>query len=357
MQSGRPAALGFGAMRMPDIAKTIPMVDAYLASGNNYFDTAWVYEGSEEGLRKTLVERHPRDSFLLANKIPPWEVKDKDKDMERLLQESLARCGTDYFDFYLVHSIDDSREQSMEDMGVFDYVLELKKRGIVKHVGFSFHGSTAYLERVLQRHPAMEFVQLQLNYMDVLRGPAGEWQDLALKYNKPIIIMEPIKGGSLASLPAPAEALLKAHAPQRSIASWAIQYAANLQGTTVLLSGMSNLEQIQDNLGTYEKHIQPLTAAEKDLLEQVLAETAKVANIPCTACKYCHKSCPKGIDIASCFSLYNELKRGSSHWNRAVVYRSLDKKADDCVACGACMAHCPQHIDIVAGLKEVAAAF
>jgi len=347
--------LGFGAMRMPKLDEACKMVDTYLNSGYNYFDTAYVYGGSEELLNKALVKRHPRSSFMLANKLPSWNVKTP-ADNDKIFNESLKRCGLDYIDFYLIHSLSDGSDQHVQNMGVFEYAFQQKKKGLVKHVGFSFHGTTPYLEELLTRHPEVEFVQLQLNYVDIMRGPAGEWQKLALKHNKPIIVMEPIKGGSLAALPAPAEALLKAQDPTRSIASWAMQYAAALEGVTSILSGMSNLEQVEDNIETF-KNLRPLTNEELVLLEKVLQEISKVSTIPCTTCKYCHEHCPKGIDIATCFSLYNEGMRDKDGlWNRQSIYGSLlDKeKADKCTACGLCMKHCPQQLDIPAGLKKAA---
>ena len=355
---GKHAALGFGNMRMPDADTSIKMVDTYLDAGFNYFDTAYIYGGSEELLKKVLVSRHARDKFLLADKLPPWQVKNQ-QDCENLFATQLKRCGVDYFDFYMVHSLDDGGEKSMENMDLFGFVKKQKEKGTVKHMGFSFHGSTAYLARLLERHPETEFVQLQINYIDKMRGPSGEWQDLAIKHKVPIIVMEPVKGGSLAALAAPAEKLLKEYAPNRSIASWAIQYAATLEGATVMLSGMSNMAQMNDNLNTYKNHLKPLTNEEMNLLEQVLAEMAKTGGIPCTACKYCHEHCPEGIDIATCFSMYNEVKRGATKWNLDSMYNTLPEntRAAACTACGACMTHCPQHLDIPEGLKKVAKAF
>jgi len=348
-------SLGFGAMRMYDESQVQAMIGTYMDSGYNYFDTAYAYAGSEELLNKHLVSRYPRDSFMIASKIPPWSLT-KPQECEKYLQESLQRTGLKYFDFYLVHSLSDAREQHIEDMGMFEFVLGAKKRGLAKHVGFSFHGSTQYLDRVLTRHPEMEFVQLQLNYQDILRGPASEWQALAIKHNKPIIVMEPIKGGTLANLPAAAEALLKKYDPNRSIASWAMQYAANLEGVTGILSGMSNIEQVQDNLKTF-KNLKPLTGEEMALIESVLNEMGKVSDIACTACKYCHEHCPQGIDIASCFSLYNQMKCGDGEhdWNTIIMYNAVpaSKKADRCIDCGICIEHCPQNINIPAGLQSV----
>jgi len=349
-------SLGFGAMRMPDLEKTTKMIDTYLEGGYNYFDTAYAYGGSEELLGKALVKRHPRSSYMVATKLPHWSIK-KPADCEKIFKESLKRMGLDYVDFYLVHSLSDGSDKHIQDMGLFEFSFEMKKQGLIKHVGFSFHGTTPYLETLLNRHPESEFVQLQLNYLDVLRGQAAQLQDLALKHKKPIIVMEPIKGGSLANLPTPAEAVLKAHDPSRSVASWAMQYAATLEGATSVLSGMSTLEQVTDNLKTF-KNLQPLTAGEMALLENVLTELGKVSNIACTACKYCHEHCPQGIDIATCFSLYNEGKRDpNGMWNRQTLYGAMQEKekASNCTACGICLQHCPQQINIPEGLKEAAA--
>jgi predicted aldo/keto reductase-like oxidoreductase len=200
----------------------------------------------------------------------------------------------------------------------------------------------------------MEFVQLQLNYIDVLRGQAGAWQQIAIKHDKPIIVMEPIKGGTLANLPPAAEKILKAHAPDRSVASWAIRYAATLEGATCLLSGMSDLNQMKDNINSF-KPLEPLSETETKVLENALAELSKISVIPCTACKYCLADCPKGIDIPSCLNLYNEVKRGGAHWNLASLYRAIprDNRAEACTECGICIERCPQKIDIPKELKEV----
>jgi predicted aldo/keto reductase-like oxidoreductase len=334
------------------------MVDTYLDSEYNYFDTAYVYGGSEERLYKTLVKRHPREKFVMANKLPPWQVNKSPEDCERIFKESLKRTGLDYFDFYLVHSLDDSRESAVEEKGIFQWCTELKKKGLIKHLGFSFHGTTAYLARLLEKHPEVEFVQLQQNYIDNLRGPAAEWQALVMKHNLPIIIMEPVRGGSLAKLPAAAEKLLKEYDPGRSVASWAVQYAANLEGASCMLSGMSNINDLRDNLKTFQ-NLKPLTAEEMDLLNNVMNEIAKAGGVPCTACKYCHSECPVNIEIAPCFSFYNELKRGSPEWNTSMMYRTIakDRRAHACVNCGACVPICPQHINIPKELKVVAKTF
>ena len=347
--------LGFGAMRLPDLDLSNKMVNTYMSAGYNYFDTAYAYEGSEELLKNTLVKHHPRNSYMIANKLPPWELK-KPADSNKILEESLKRCGLDYFDFYLLHSLSDDRQQHIENMNIFEWAFEQKKRGVLKHVGFSFHGTSQYLDSLLTRYPQTEFVQLQLNYVDILQGQGGQWHAIALKHNKPIIVMGPIKGGSLAALPPSAEALLKAHDSTRTMSSWAMQYAASLEGVTSILSGMSTQEQVEDNLKTFA-NLKPLTPEEHSLLKAALVEMGKVSNIACTACKYCHKYCPQGIDIATSFSLYNELKRGSAEWNRQMLYGLLDPKPSVCTACGLCLEHCPQHLSIPKDLQVVASEF
>ena len=254
------AALGFGLMRLPDEKETAQMVDLYLEAGFNYFDTAYVYGGSEEKLKSALSSRHPRDSYLVADKMPPWSVSDP-ASCDKLFNESLKRCGLDYFDFYLVHSLDENNEKSAVKAKIYEWAQEQKKKGTCKHIGFSFHGNTELFEHILKTHPEMEFVQLQLNYIDVIRGKAKELQDLAIKYKKPIIVMEPVKGGTLAKLPKSAENIFKEYDKDSSAASWAVRYAASLAGGTCLLSGMSNVEQMKDNIKTY-KPFKPLTQDE-----------------------------------------------------------------------------------------------
>ena len=354
----KSAGLGFGAMRMPEEEETRKMVDAYMESEYNYFDTAHIYGGSEQMLNKTLTSRHKRDSYTIASKLPRWQVKTL-KDADRLLGESLQRLNVDYLDFYLAHSLDDSVEQFLIDLEIFPWLTEQKKKGLVKHIGFSFHGTTPFLEKLLQNYPEAEFVQLQLNYSDCLRGPASQWQNLAIKYNKPIIVMEPIKGGTLARLPQAAADILKKHAPERSIASWAMQYAATLEGATCILSGMSSLLHVQDNINTFKNFLRPLDKNELGLLNEVLNEIAKVGGIPCTACKYCHENCPQGLLISELFALYNDLKQGGDKWNRDLMYNTLpkDKRANSCIKCNACLEHCPQHINIPEELVRVAKSF
>lgn len=351
------AALGFGLMRLPDIKKTAQMTDMYLEAGFNYFDTAYVYGGSEEKMREALVKRHSRESFLAADKIPPWMANNR-ASCDKILYESLKRCGLDYFDFYLVHSLDENNERNAVKGEIYEWISDQKKKGTIKHIGFSFHGSNELLEHIFKVHPEMEFVQLQLNYVDILRGKAGELHETALKNKKPIIVMEPIKGGILASLPPAAEAVLKSSNPDLSAASWAIRYAASLPGVSCLLSGMSSNSQLEDNIKTYNPFT-PLSENELNAIGKVLEELSKTAMIPCTACKYCKTECPQDIEIPVCFNLYNDQKRGAEKWNIENLYNSIPKghRADDCTACGSCIPHCPQKIDIPKNLENVARQF
>jgi len=354
----KPTLLGFGAMRLPeDVAECKKMFAAYIESGGNYIDTAYVYGGSEDMLKKALTSLYPRDSYLLATKVPPWSVKSV-KDCDRILEESLKRCGVDYFDYYLLHSLNEDNEKKAVSIGMYEWAQEIKKKGLVHNIGFSFHDRTELLDHMMATHTEMDFVMLQLNYADILRGSAGAFHQTALKYNKTLFAMEPIKGGTLANLPPEAEALLKAARPNDSIASWAMRYAASLEGVQSVLSGMSSLAQVQDNVKTFNP-FEPMKDSEYALLEQVMEILGKEATIPCTGCKYCLPECPEDIKIDVCMALYNECQRAGNKWNREIMYRAIPQghSASDCTACGACVKHCPQGIDIPNSLKIVAAEF
>ena len=352
------ATLGFGCMRLPSSVKEVTqMTDAFLDAGFNYFDTAYLYTGSEEMLKKTLVTRHHRDSYMIATKIPPWIVNNH-KDHDKVFKTSLKRLGTDYVDFLLVHALDCDTEPAAVNSDLYGWAAEQKKKGYVKHVGFSFHDTAYWLEKVLVDHPEMEFVLLQLNYMDILRGQGKSFYDLAIKYDKPLLVMEAMRGGALAKLPPAAEALMKNYNPDASIASWANRYAASLAGATTLLSGMSSLEQMHDNIKTFSPLV-PINNEEMAIIETVVSEIGKVSTIPCTGCGYCLADCPEQIEIVSCFSYYNEVKRGTNQMNLKMQYDTIpdDRRANDCTSCGACVPRCPQHIDIPKELKKAAKMF
>jgi len=352
------AALGFGCMRLPSgVDEVAKMTDAYLDAGLNYFDTAYVYGGSEEKLGKALVARHPRDTYMIADKIPPWNARNR-KDCDKIFGTMLNRLKVDHLDFLLIHSLDEDNERSAVNADIYDWAAQQKKKGATRHVGFSFHGNTELLERLLIDHPEMEFVQLQLNYIDVKRGLAKDWLEMAAKHDKPVIAMEPVRGGTLAKLPLSAENLMKAYSPDSSIASWAVRFAATLPGVTCMLSGMSTLTQMQDNIRTFTP-LKPLNNEEMDIIDAVLTEMGKAAPIACTGCDYCLAECPRQIAISLCFSIYNEVKRGSEKWNSNQVFDTIPhgRSAADCIDCGACVKRCPQHIDIPEELKKVSKMF
>ena len=352
------AFLGFGCMRFPSSEKAVvKMTDAYMEAGFNYFDTAYIYGGSEDTLLKALVTRHPRESYMIADKVPPWKVKDR-KGCDKILNSMFDRLKVGYLDFLLIHSIDEDNARCADKADMYDWAVEQKKKGHAKHIGFSFHGTTQLLDTVLCDHPEMEFVQLQLNYMDMLRGHAKQWQETALKHDKTIIAMEPVRGGALAKLPPSAEVLMKAHSQNSSIASWAMRYAATIPGVACVLSGMSTLAQMQDNIKTFSP-LKPLNNEETNIIEAAVVEMGKASPIACTGCKYCQPDCPQQIEIAQCFALYNEVKRGSQKWNLQQTYDTIEPghMAADCIACGKCVKRCPQHIEIPDELKKVEGMF
>ncbi len=357
--------LGFGLMRLPqkddviDMDHLNRMVDAYMAAGMNYFDTAYVYHGgnSEKVIKEALVRRYPRDSFMLATKLPAWCMKEK-ADRDRIFREQLERCGVDYFDFYLLHSIEDGGNgETYEKLDCFSWGLQKKAEGKIRHFGFSFHGSPAYLIQVLDAHPEVEFVQIQLNYADwknpVVRS--GELYEILRSRNIPMVIMEPVKGGTLASLTPELEAMYKAVRPGASIASWALRFVGSLPGVMTILSGMSSEDQMKDNLSTFTA-FEPLSDDEKALVEKVRSIMLNVSQIGCTSCRYCTPGCPMNISIPDVFravntmALYNETFRPKNFYNGIVGQGH--GRASECIACGQCESVCPQHLPIIDLLKD-----
>ena len=288
--------LGFGLMRLPqkegeiDLEAVCKMADRYMEAGLNYFDTAYVYHGgkSEWAAKKALVERYPRDSFYLATKLPAWCIKSPE-DRDRIFEEQCERAGVDYFDFYLLHSIEEGGNyDTYEKFKCFEWGMEKKKQGRIKHLGFSFHGTPALLERLLNDHPEVEFVQIQLNYID-WDNPvisSGRLYEILRERNIPIIVMEPVKGGTLASPPPEALKLFEAARPGASAASWALRFVASLPGIMTILSGMSNEEQMQDNLNTFTS-FEPLSDGDRQVIEGVKGIMHGKPTIGCTACRYC----------------------------------------------------------------------
>lgn len=360
--------LGFGFMRLPqteddrvDLPRLTQMVDAYMDHGFNYFDTAYVYHGgqSEVALRKTLVERYPRDRFLVADKLPAWSMEGPE-DAERIFAEQLERTGLDYFDFYLLHSVEDGANyEKHEQFGSFDWARRKVAEGRIRHFGFSFHGSPELLERVLDRHPEVEFVQIQLNYADwdnqVTRS--GELYDILTRRGLPIIVMEPVKGGTLANLQPELESILRAVRPDASPASWALRFVGSLPGVATILSGMSAPDQMIDNLATFTD-FQPLTLEENDAIDEVVRRMHDMPLVPCTGCRYCTDGCPMHISIPDVFSALNTKRLYPNDSRPKMFYKNLLKRgngaASACVACGQCEGVCPQHLPIINLLKEAA---
>ena len=360
--------LGFGLMRLPKdkqgqikLDEVQRMVDSYMERGFNYFDTAYVYEGSEEAIRQTLVEKYPRDVYTLADKLPAWKLTCQE-DVERIFQESLNRTGVDYFDFYLLHSVEKSHYPTYEKYQCFDFIQEMKKQGKIKYMGFSFHDDADFLDKVLTEHPEIDFVQLQLNYLDWENGVIQSRRnyEVARKHHKPIVVMEPIKGGTLASFSDDIEKIYKNYAPQKSIASWALRYVASLDGVMTILSGMSNAQQMNDNLDTMT-HFEKINDKEARLIKQVTDQVLSYPTIPCTKCRYCTPGCPMHIQIPDLFTAYNSAKMYGENRRYQTYYKDHStgdyQPAKACIACGQCESVCPQHLEIISLLKEVSEVF
>ena len=359
--------LGFGLMRLPekdgqiDMEEVCRMVDQYMGAGFTYFDTAYVYHSgkSEVVAGDAIVKRYPRDSFTLATKLPAWELKCAE-DRDRIFEEQLSRAGVEYYDFYLLHSVEDGNIDTYEKYDCFHWGLQKKEEGRIKHFGFSFHGSPALLEKVLDDHPQVEFIQIQLNYADwgnpVVRS--GELYEILHKRNIPMVIMEPVKGGNLATLKPELEQKFKALRPDASMASWAFRFVASLPGVMTILSGMTHEDQMQDNIKTFQ-NFEPLSDEEKRTIEEVTGIMLNIPLIGCTACRYCCDGCPMGISIPDVFraintmNLYNEEFRPKAFY-RGLVQSKKSGKASDCVACGQCEGVCPQHLPVIELLADAA---
>lgn len=356
--------LGFGFLRLPQTANNDidwplleAMVDEFLASGGTYFDTAYTYlDGrSEIALKRAVVKRYPRNEFQIADKLPSWMVRQRD-DCKQYFEEQLERCGVDHFDVYLLHWLNQANYAVAERYDEFGFLNRLKADGRIGKTGFSYHGDAATLEKILQAHPDVDIVQLQINYLD-WDDPAMEAHkcyDIAARFGKEVVVMEPVKGGTLVDLPPEAARLLQQANPYKSIASWAIQFAQSLEQVSIVLSGMNTMEQIQDNM----RDMRPLSQSEYALLEQAAEIIAGNTAIPCTGCRYCVKECSKKIPIPDYFRIYNGYSRFPDEgWKMKPVYASIAQgngKASDCIRCRACEKSCPQQIPITKWLGKVA---
>lgn len=367
--------LGFGLMRLPsldpndpskiDLEQTKQMVDTFMERGFTYFDTAWMYCGfqSENATKEVLVDRHPRDSFTLATKLHAGYIKTKE-DRDRIFNEQRRKTGATFFDYYLLHDVGVEHYEIYKKLDCFQWLREKKEQGLVKKIGFSFHDTADLLDKVLTEQPGMEFVQLQINYLDWDSEAiqSRKCYEVAKKHHVPVIVMEPVKGGTLAQVPEPVEKMFKEYHPDLSVPSWAIRFAASLDNVMMVLSGMSNMEQMLDNL-SYMEDFQPLDEKEQQIVLQAVNLINQNIAVPCTGCSYCTDGCPMHIAIPKYFSLYNadlqEIKEKS--WTpQGEYYDNLTKtfgKASDCIACGQCESACPQHLPIIEHLKTVAAYF
>lgn len=357
--------LGFGLMRLPklksgkiDIEQTKKMVDLFMEAGLTYFDTAYVYDGgdSERAAKAALVDRYPRESFTLCTKLCAWMGAHDEKSAKQQFYTSLERTGAGYFDYYLLHALQSGNYKKYDEYGIWDFVKEQKAKGLIRHWGFSFHATPELLDQLLTDHPDVEFVQLQLNYAD-WENPSVESRrcyEVARKHGKSITVMEPIKGGQLASPPTEVQKIFREANPSASFASWAVRYAASLDGIITVLSGMSNVEQMEDNL-SYMKDFRPLNPAEQDAIRRAQEVLHGVKSIPCTACHYCTNGCPMQIPIPEIFAarnkqiLWGQLEQGNGDYAALAEKGSV---AGDCIACGQCESACPQQIDVITRLQE-----
>ena len=346
--------LGMGNMRLPtkggrngpiDQEKAQEIIDYVVASGVNYFDTAYMYHGGKsEGFIGKALRKYPRDSYFLADKMPSYPLEEG-RSPQEIFEEQLARCGVDHFDFYLIHNLCEDSVPVFTDpaKGVIPYLLEQKKSGRIRHLGLSSHAKPETLKAFLSQYDFFEFVQLQLNYLDWEMQDAKQQYEIVTEYGVPVWVMEPCRGGRLAALTPEADALLKAHDPNRSIASWAFRYVMSLPNVGVVLSGMTQLDQAQDNIHTFSDDT-PLTDAERSVLDEALEQFRAQVIIPCTACHYCD-GCPMELDIPEILRLCNRfaLNKGP------MIHMDIDElahKPEECIACGACLSKCPQHIAI-----------
>ena len=367
--------LGFGLMRLPllnpdnpaniDVEQVKQMVDTFLERGFTYFDTAWMYHSfqSENVVKEALVDRYTRDSYTLATKLHAGFIKTKE-DRDKVFEEQRRKTGVEYFDYYLLHDIGFDHYKTYTDLDCFRWLMDKKEKGLVRHIGFSYHDNAELLDKVLTEHPEFEFVQLQINYLDwESEGiQSRKCYEVAEKHHVPVIVMEPVKGGTLANVPDAVTKMFKEYHPDMSVPSWAIRFAASHENVALVLSGMSNMEQLLDNL-SYMDELVPLNEEENALIRKAVEIINSTIEIPCTGCSYCTDGCPMNIAIPKYFSLYNADKQEikTKSWMPQQEYYSrltgTFGKASDCVACGQCEDVCPQHLPVIDYLQKVAEHF
>ena len=356
--------LGFGLMRLPknadgtiDVPQVCQMADKFIAAGGTYFDTAYVYDDgrSEAAFKAAVVDRYPRERYTIATKLNAWLQCHDEASAKQQFYTSLERTGAGYFDYYLLHALQRNNYRKYDEYHIWDFIAEQKAKGMIKHWGFSFHADPELLEELLTTHPEVEFVQLQINYADWENpGVASRrnWE-ICKAHGKPVTVMEPVKGGVLAD-PIPAvKEVLRAADPNASFARWAIRYVASKDNIITVLSGMSNLAQMEDNL-SYMKDFKPLTDEEQGVIRKAQQILDGDQSIPCTACHYCVEGCPLGIPIPEIFTVANR-RKGSPHFRTVREYTIVtqDKgKARDCIQCGQCEGACPQHLPIISLLEK-----
>ncbi len=361
--------LGFGLMRPPmingkvDMVQVCQMVDTFVEAGFTYFDTAPTYMGgkSEEMMREAVVKRHPREKVVLASKLPLWYAEEKNISLQEIWDQSMERTQAGYYDYYLLHAMNHKWIDVAERMDAWNFMKEKKEKGLVCNIGFSFHDTPEVLDQILTAHPEMEFVQLQINYADwnSEKVRARECYEVARRHGKPIIVMEPVKGGTLAALAPSMEEVFHEVNPEASTASWALRYVASQEGILTILSGMSTLEQVQDNV-SFMSEVEPLTAAEQQAVAKVQEMMAAAPQVACTACSYCTEDCPQQIDIPRIFRAYNHYLIYGNKTIAGEIYAGAVKekgKAGDCIGCGSCESHCPQQLPIRELLTKAAEIF
>ena len=368
--------LGMGMMRLPlldendftsiDYEQVNQMVDAFMDAGFNYFDTAFIYHETvgEQAFKKYVADRYPRDSFKIATKLPLFIITEESQ-LEPLFSQQLENCGVDYFDYFMLHNVSGFTETAWKNVDLYSFIQKKKEEGYIKHIGISTHGNAEFLEEILFEHPELEFVLLQINYLD--------WEDeniesakcleVARKYNKQVMVMEPYKGGFLADVPEEAEKIMKEYAPDRSVVSWAMRFVANIDDVCVVLTGASTIDQLEENIKEI-KNADPLNDDELKVLDEVSQIINSNITVDCTKCRYCVDACPEEIDIAKVFDLYNKHKLlEQDDWtqfgNAYLNYSKLEGVgiASDCSECESCIEECPQQINIPEVLKDVAKTF